>query len=145
LKATIGSFLDRARRAPDAIKLQLMMSPEPHAMARGGTGTRQRATRCIVESKQRREVPMRKLAIGLMAAAGVALAVPAAAQTVVYRTAPVVMAPGYGSYQVVPQPPAKVYRYDNGDYAYTKATYPNGCRVTTIRDYGKVTVESNCY
>ncbi len=88
---------------------------------------------------------MRKLAIGLMAVTGVAIAAPAAAQTVTYRTPPVVVAPGYSSYRVMPQPPAKVYRYNNGDYAYTKSTYPNGCRVTTIRDEGEVTVESNCY
>jgi len=93
------------------------------------------------------EVPMRKLAVGLLAAAGLALAVPATAQ-VVYQTAPaqVVVTPSYGSYSyVVPQAPTNVYTYSNGDYGYTKYSYPGGCRVTTIREYGQVMVERNCY
>ena len=92
---------------------------------------------------------MRELAIGLLAAVGVALTVPASAQTV-YQTVPpsaaVVAAPGYGAYDyVVPPAPTNVYSYSNGDYGYTKYTYQNGCHVTTIRDYGQVMVERNCY
>jgi hypothetical protein len=93
------------------------------------------------------EVPMRKLAIGMLAAAGVAIAAPAAAQ-VVYETAPaqIVVTPSYGTYgYVVPQAPSHVYSYNNGDYGYTKYSYPGGCRVTIIRDYGQVTAERNCY
>ncbi|MEJ2375165.1 MAG: hypothetical protein P8Y53_15870 [Pseudolabrys sp.] len=83
---------------------------------------------------------MRKLAIGLLAAAGVALAAPAGAQ-VVYQSVPaasgVVVAPSAGAYAyVVPQAPTEVYNYSNGDYSYNTYTYANGCHVTTIRDYG---------
>lgn len=92
---------------------------------------------------------MRELAIGLLAAAGVALTVPANAQTI-YETVPpaagALVAPGYGAYAyVVPQAPTNVYSYQNGDYGYTKYTYANGCHVTTIRDYGQITVDRNCY
>ena len=96
---------------------------------------------------------MRKLAIGLLAAVGVALAAPAGAQ-VVYQSVPttsgVVVAPGAGTYVAQPYayvapPPTNVYSYSNGDYSYNNYTYANGCHVTTIRDYGDVTSYRNCY
>jgi hypothetical protein len=92
------------------------------------------------------EVPMRKLAIGIMAAAGVALAGPAGAQ-VVYETVPAatVVAPAPTYTYVVPPAPMNVYTYSNGGYSYSNYTYANGCHVTAIRDYGQVTVERNCY
>ncbi len=99
---------------------------------------------------------MRKLTIALFAAAGSALALPAAAQ-VVYQPAPatsavvapapsVIVAPSAPAYAyVAPAAPTNLYSYSNSNYSYNKFTDASGCTVETIRDYGSVTTHRNCY
>jgi len=82
---------------------------------------------------------MRKLAIGLLAAAGVALSVPASAQGVWVGAGPVGagvgVGPGYGYYG----PGYRSYAYDDG-YAYRRH-----CRIVREDINGRIRHVRHCW
>ena len=94
------------------------------------------------------EVAMRKLAIGMLAAVGVALSVPANAQGAYVGVGPVGVGvgvgPGYYDNRYY-DGPAYHSRYvqDDDDYAY--APERRHCRITIVHDGGEVRKIRRCY
>src|SRR5690349_11186017 len=91
-----------------------------------------------------KEVPMRKLAIGILAAAGVALSVPASAQGVWIGAGPVGVGvgvgPGYGYYNGYDYGPRyRSYAYDDG------YTYRRHCRIVRENVNGYVRKIRRCW
>jgi hypothetical protein len=92
-----------------------------------------------------KEVPMRKLAIGILAAAGVALSVPASAQGVWIGAGPVGVGvgvgPGWGYYDGYYDygPRYRSYAYDDG------YTYRRHCRVVREDFNGYVRKVRRCW
>jgi len=89
---------------------------------------------------------MRKLAIGILAAAGVAFSVPASAQGVWVGAGPVGVGvgvgPGYGYYDHRYYGPAyRSYAYDyDGDYAYRRH-----CRIVREDFNGRIRAIRRCW
>jgi hypothetical protein len=89
------------------------------------------------------EVPMRKLAIAILAAAGVALSLPANAEGLWIGAGPVGV--GIGAYPTFYDGPyaARVRYYDDSDYVYS--TDYARCRTIT-QDFGaRVRTVRQCY
>lgn len=87
---------------------------------------------------------MRKLAIGILAAAGVALSVPASAQGVWIGAGPVGVGvgvgPGYYERDYYYDPGYRSYAYDDG-YAYRRH-----CRIVREQDfYGRIRTIRRCW
>lgn len=90
---------------------------------------------------------MRKLAIGILAAAGVAMSVPASAQGVWVGAGPVGVGvgvgPGWGYYDDGYHGPRyRSYAYDNDDYAYVNRRH---CRVIRENFDGYVRKIRRCW
>jgi hypothetical protein len=109
------------------------------------SGTAARARRFLSCSKK--EVLMRKLAIGILAAAGVALSVPASAQGVWVGAGPVGVGVGVGPvydgyYDHGYYGPAyRSYAYDNDGYAYVGERH---CRIVREDFNGRLRTIRRC-
>jgi hypothetical protein len=90
-----------------------------------------------------KEVPMRKLAIGILAAAGIAVSMPANAQGVWIGAGPVGVGvgvgPGYGYYDGYYGPRYRSYAYDDG------YTYRRHCRIVRENINGYVRKIRRCW
>jgi hypothetical protein len=90
-----------------------------------------------------KEVVMKKLAIGLLAAAGIAMSIPANAQGVWVGAGPVGVGvgvgPGYGYYDRGYGPGYRSYAYDGG-YAYRR-----NCRIVRENFNGHIRKVRQCW
>jgi hypothetical protein len=88
---------------------------------------------------------MRKLALGILAAAGVALAVPASAQGIWVGAGPVGVGvgvgPGWGYHDGYYGPGYRSYAYDNDGYYVNR----RHCRVITERFNGQIRKIRRCW
>ena len=84
---------------------------------------------------------MRKLVVGLMAAAGIALSLPANAESVYIGAGPVGVGVGNGYYQ---DGWRSHYAYDDDD-AVVVRRHRDHCRVTVIRRHGEVRKIRRCW